>query len=30
MVGLDLIASLNPASHYRGNPKTNIYALARS
>ncbi|MDB5247936.1 MAG: OmpA/MotB domain protein [Segetibacter sp.] len=27
MVGGDLIASFNPASHYRGNPKTNIYAL---
>jgi outer membrane protein OmpA-like peptidoglycan-associated protein len=26
--GLDLIASLNPNSHYRGNPKTNIYVLA--
>jgi OmpA-OmpF porin, OOP family len=25
---LDFIASLNPASHYRGNPKTNIYVLA--
>lgn len=25
--GLDLIASLNPNSHYRGNPKTNIYVL---
>jgi outer membrane protein OmpA-like peptidoglycan-associated protein len=24
---LDLIASLNPASHYRGNPRTNIYVL---
>ncbi|WP_157580890.1 OmpA family protein [Segetibacter koreensis] len=28
MGGLDLIASLNPNSHYRGNPKTNIYVLA--
>jgi len=27
MGGLDLIASLNPNSHYRGNPKTNIYVL---
>jgi len=26
-LGFDLIASLNPASQYRGNPKTNIYAL---
>ncbi len=25
--GLDIIASLNPNSHYRGNPKTNIYVL---
>jgi outer membrane protein OmpA-like peptidoglycan-associated protein len=25
---LDFIASLNPASKYRGNPKTNIYVLA--
>ena len=24
---LDFIASLNPNSHYRGNPKTNIYVL---
>ncbi len=24
---LDFIASLNPISHYRGNPKTNIYLL---
>jgi outer membrane protein OmpA-like peptidoglycan-associated protein len=28
MLGLDLITSLNPASHYRGNPKTNWYVLA--
>lgn len=27
MAGLDLIASLNPNSHHRGNPKTNIYVL---
>jgi outer membrane protein OmpA-like peptidoglycan-associated protein len=27
-VALDLITSLNPNSHYRGNPKTNIYVLA--
>ena len=27
MGGLDFIASLNPASKYRGNPKTNIYVL---
>ena len=26
--GLDFIASLNTNSHYRGNPKTNIYVLA--
>ena len=26
-LGMDLIASLNPISHYRGNPKTNIYVL---
>jgi len=25
--GLDLIVSLNPNSHYRGNPKTNLYVL---
>ncbi|MDQ6815770.1 MAG: OmpA family protein [Bacteroidota bacterium] len=25
---LDFIASLNPNSHYRGNPKTNLYVLA--
>jgi len=25
--GLDFIISLNPNSHYRGNPKTNLYAL---
>ncbi|GAC1398281.1 MAG: hypothetical protein NVSMB63_18490 [Sediminibacterium sp.] len=24
-MGIDIIASLNPASHYRGNPKTDIY-----
>jgi len=28
MVAVDAIASLNAASHYRGNPKTNIYVLA--
>lgn len=28
MGALDLIVSLNPNSHYRGNPKTNIYVLA--
>jgi OOP family OmpA-OmpF porin len=28
VLGADLIASLNTASHYRGNPKTNIYLLA--
>jgi len=28
MGGLDLIISLNPNSHYRGNPKTNVYVLA--
>lgn len=28
MGGLDLIISLNPNSHYRGNPKTNVYLLA--
>lgn len=27
ILGLDVIASLNPASYYRGNPKTNIYVL---
>lgn len=27
MVGLDLIASLNTVSHYRGDPKVNFYAL---
>jgi outer membrane protein OmpA-like peptidoglycan-associated protein len=27
MFGLDMIASLNPASKYRGNPKKNIYLL---
>ena len=27
-LGVDLIASLNSASHYRGNPNTNIYVLA--
>lgn len=27
-LGLDVIASLNTPSHYRGNPKTNIYVLA--
>lgn len=27
-LSLDFIASLNTASHYRGNPKTNIYVLA--
>ncbi len=26
-LGVDLIASLNTASHYRGNPKANIYVL---
>lgn len=26
-LGLDFIASLNTASHYRGNPKVNIYVL---
>lgn len=25
---LDLVASLNTASHYRGNPKTNVYVFA--
>ncbi|GAC1392995.1 MAG: hypothetical protein NVSMB46_09930 [Candidatus Saccharimonadales bacterium] len=25
---VDFIASLNPNSHYRGNPKTNVYVLA--
>lgn len=28
MGALDFIISLNPNSHYRGNPKTNIYVLA--
>ncbi len=28
MGALDFIASLNPNSHYRGNPKTNVYVLA--
>ncbi len=28
ILGLDIIASLNTVSHYRGNPKTNIYLLA--
>jgi len=28
MLGLDVIASLNSISHYRGNPKTDIYVLA--
>ncbi|HJV20502.1 MAG TPA: hypothetical protein VJ552_11535 [Sediminibacterium sp.] len=28
ILGADLIASLNTASHYRGNPKTNLYVLA--
>lgn len=28
MGAIDFIASLNTASHYRGNPKTNIYVLA--
>lgn len=28
MGALDFIFSLNPNSHYRGNPKTNIYVLA--
>lgn len=27
MGGLDLITSLNPNSHFRGNPRTNIYVL---
>ena len=27
MLGLDMIASLNTISHYRGNPKSNIYVL---
>lgn len=27
-LGFDVIASLNAASHYRGNPKTNVYVLA--
>jgi OOP family OmpA-OmpF porin len=27
-IGLDFIASLNAASHYRANPKTNVYVLA--
>jgi outer membrane protein OmpA-like peptidoglycan-associated protein/opacity protein-like surface antigen len=27
-LGVDFIASLNSASHYRGNPKTNVYVLA--
>ncbi len=27
-LGLDVIASLNSASHYRGNPKVNVYVLA--
>lgn len=27
-LGFDVIASLNAASHYRGNPKTNLYVLA--
>ena len=27
-LALDLITSLNPNSHYRGNPKTNVYILA--
>lgn len=26
-LGFDVIASLNAASHYRGNPKTNVYVL---
>lgn len=28
MGAFDVIASLNPASYYRGNPKTNVYLLA--
>ncbi len=28
MGALDFIVSLNPNSHYRGNPKTNVYVLA--
>jgi len=28
MGSIDFIASLNPNSHYRGNPRTNIYVLA--
>ena len=28
MLGVDMIASLNSSSYYRGNPKTNIYVLA--
>ena len=27
-LSVDFIASLNPPSHYRGNPKTNVYVLA--
>lgn len=27
-IALELITSLNPNSHYRGNPKTNVYLLA--
>ena len=27
MLGVDMIASLNTSSYYRGNPKTNIYVL---
>ena len=28
ILGVDAIASLNTSSHYRGNPKTNLYLLA--